>query len=121
MTTKPVPELTWTKGAPDPSRPGYEWWFAEVRWDILDEKARVVGTVARVAKYESAPGDFYVSTRATRGGKGFGSAFPRATMVGSLEAAKALAARKVEAARRRAHKAFGSVGEERLAEALAKQ
>lgn len=121
MTKKPVPELTWTKSEPDSGRLGHEQWSAKVRWDIVDDKGRVVGTLARISTFAACPGDFYVSTHAMRDDRGFGSAFPRGTMVGSLEEAKALAAKKVEAARRRAHKAFGSIGEERLAEVLAKK
>ena len=83
----------------------------EVRFGIFDDKRREVGCYIEINEAkESTPSApmWFVRSYATRAGVQFGAAFPKPTCVlGDEAAAKALAAKKIEEARKRAKKNFG--------------
>lgn len=76
-----------------------------VPFDVKDAKGRAVGGYAVATQSLSRDDMFYIRTQATRNGDTFGAISRPTQFVGSLEDAQIFAAKKLEAARRRAVKA----------------
>jgi hypothetical protein len=104
--------LTWTEQPPNFNR----WVSNIVEHGLKDGKGRSIGNYAcihtRDSRAEKVPGQwqykivpcelyYYVTTQATRDGKGFGAIVTNGTEAATLDAAKALAAKKIAAAGKR--------------------
>jgi hypothetical protein len=96
-------ELTWTTEV-SPTSSGDYVCHRSQKFDfgVSDDKGRAVGVVAYIVEYQ---GKIVMSTQAQRGGTKFG-AIANGTTVATVDEGKALAVKKVAAARKRAIKAW---------------